>query len=352
MLNMKKVQNFYLYSYRLVGFVFLVGLVSSILWYGLSIFFFVTNASWSIPLILSPNQEKVLAHREHIVNLEHELAKNIAELAADKEAIDQKKTLLHNIKELYTRFEQSMVSQSIHHAKIGKMFDDLAQEKAKSVDELKKLIADLKLNEREIDKELNVGLITKQEAVSQRLALNNLRSNLIDAKVNLHDLNQRALDFNTASNTLNGASTNLNAMQVVVKNVELDRQITQLTSEIFALNVKIEHLDENIDKRKKELILMKRSPYILATQTNTSVAFVPYKNLSKVHIGTPIYSCYLEYFLCYQSGQVTRIFKAEEYAKHPIFKSDLKGQFIGVSFNHKADAQKKLLFLHSKPMLF
>ena len=140
-------------------------------------------------------------------------------------------------------------------------------------------------------------------------------------------------------------------MNRIIKKVELEGQIADLKSDIFSLQISTQHLKKNIDKKNRVLLFMKNSPYIRATKKETSVAFVPYANLHKVAIGAPVFSCYLDMLLCYKSGHVLEIYHAEEYSKHPIFKSDVKGQLIAINFDSIADSQKKLLFINSKPLL-
>ena len=348
---MKKIQDFYLTSYRLIGFVFLVGLISSILWYAFSMLFFIANSSWSVPLILSPNQERVMIHQEHVLSLEHQINKNVAELKAFKQALGHKKIILIGAQKLLVRVDQSMLLQSEQYIQNSIIFDRLSEEKRINVVELKQLLS--KINNREviIDKELTVGLITKQEALAAHLTSSKIRSDLVNAKASMHDLRQRALDSSHAASTLNGSENHLLSMDKVVKKVELENQIAQLKSDIFSLVVSTEQLKKTIDSKKKVLALMMNSPYILATKVPTTVAFVPYRNLTRATVGAPVYSCWLDMVLCYQSGRISRVYKAEEYSRHPIFKSDIKGQLIGVVFNNETDSQKKLLFLNSKPLL-
>jgi hypothetical protein len=351
-LNIKKLQRFYLYSYRFVGFVFLVSLISSILWYGFSVLFFIANSSWSIPSILSPNQENVLAHQEHILDVQHELLKNTAELAAARDALKSKTAILKNSKEVYTRVVASMAQQSRRYAKSSRVFHSLTEEKDKSVLELSKVATEIKGKEDIINKELKIGLITKEEALTQHLMLSTLRSSLVEAKARAYELKQHALNDRTAARTLDGSSINLPAMNKVVKKVELMQHISGLKSDVYSLTIMVNHLDSIIKKRAKVLHLMRKSPYILATKKPTDVAFVPYSNLNHVKLGSKVYSCYLDMLLCYESGAVTQIYKAEEYSRHPIFKSEIKGKYIGITFKNELDARKKLLFLNSKPLLF
>ena len=348
---MKRIQNFYLYSYRLVGFIFLSGLIASILWYGFSILFFIGNSSWSVPMILSPNQEKVMAHLEHVLAFEHEITKNKSEMIATTQALNHKNKLLVINQSLLEHINQSMSYQSLQYDKTSQDFKNLSQEKITNVKELNKLTSKMKKHELIIDKELKSGLITKQEALLAHINWNKLLSNVIDSKVSIHDLEKRSLDYADAASTLNGSGNNLKLIDKVIKKVELEGQIAQLKSDIFSLNLTVKHLNKNIKKKTRVLASMTNSPYILATKKATTVAFVPYSNLKKVTVGEPVFSCFMDMILCYKSGYVLSIYNAEEYAKHPVFKSDIKGQLIGIAFNQETDGQKKLLFLKSKPLL-
>jgi hypothetical protein len=349
---MKQIQQFYLYGYRLTGFIFLIGLITSILWYGFSILFFTVNAGWSVPLILSPNQENVMTHLHRAMSLEVDLRKNKAELSTAKEALGKRQALLKHNQDLLIRFQQSMTSQMGQQRETSQFFNNLAAEKDKDIVALTQFSADVQRKESDINQELKIGLITQEEALNQHLALNKLHTELFEAKARAYELHQRANEFNDAANTLNGAANNLDAMQLVVKKVELDNQIEQITSDIFALTIEIQRLEKNIKKKQIGLSMMKDSPYILATHHSTQVAFVPYHNLNHVKVGGPIYSCYLDMILCYRSGHITHIYNAEAYSKHPVFKSEIKGRLIGIAFNDETDAQKRLLFLNSKPLLF
>lgn len=348
---MKKIQNYYLYSYRMVGFIFLTGLIASIIWYGFSILFFIGNSSWSVPMVLSPNQEKVMAHLEHVLSFEHEVTKNRAELIALEQTLEHKKMLRKMNRKLAVRVAESMSLESTHYDEASHYFDDLSKEKSVTLNQLNQLSAEISEQEDVIDNELKAGLITKNEAILAHITWNKVRDGIIDSKASMYELHKRSTEYAAAAHTLNGTGNSLKTMNKVIKKVELEGNIAQLTSDIFSLKITQGHLQKNITKKTKVLSLMKNSPYIMATRKPVTVAFVPYTNLKKIKVGSPTYSCYLDMVLCYKSGVVVGIYNAEEYTKHPIFKSDIKGQLIGVEFTYESDAQKKLLFLNSKPLL-
>ena len=348
---MKKIQNFYLNSYRLVGFVFLTGLIVSILWYVFSLLFFISNSSWTVPMILSPNQEKVMAHLEHVLSFEHDVTKNKAEVIASEQILKHKQSLLKINQQLLERFNESLVDQSKNAVRASNVYKKLNNAQIANMNHLSQLITQIHHEDQVIDQELKMGLITKQEALLAHVAWSKLLTSWSNSKASIFDFKQRVREYDEASNTLTGSGNHLKWMSRVIKKVELESQISELKSDIFTLTVTTKLLKKNIDKKNKVLSFMKSSPYIQATRKATTVAFVPYHNLNKVKIGAPIYSCYLEMIFCYKSGQVSSIYNGEEYSSHPIFKSNIKGQLIGVDFINEADAQKQLLFINSKPLL-
>lgn len=348
---MKRLQSFYLYSYRLTGFIFLLGLIVSILWYGFSILFFSASTSWSVPLILSPNQEKVITHLEHMLNFEHQLTEDITQLKTAKIALETKLLLLKKTNILHQRFTESILAQTKRYTNKSESLQQLTLEKNETIENINSLASQIKHREMSIAQELQSGLITKQEALKERLSITSLHNHLIDAKARSHELNQRAIDFANAADTLDGAASSLFALQNVVKKNELDIQIAELKIDTYSLKVTIEHLERVIKTRQDALEKMRRSPYILAINQSTWVAFVPYTNLHSVTPGSPVYSCYLDMIFCYKSGVVTDLYSAEEYGKHPIFKSEVKGQLIRIAYIDEKDARKKLLFINSKPLM-
>ena len=351
-IDVKKLQNFYLQAYRLVGFICLMGLITSILWYGFSIIFFSISSRWALPLILSPNQEKVIVHSEHMLNLEHQLAQEQAELKTATKAYRSNVLVLKKFNALQARFKESMRTQSLRDANKSKTLQQLNMEKQSSVSELKRLALESEKKNRMIEDELKLGLITRQEALTEQILLSNLRNYLIDSRASAYALKQQSISLAQASKTLTGVSNDLYALQDVLKKNELDVKRSELKITIYSLQVTMAHLKKDIKKRQKALIKMRKSPYILATKRPTTVAFIPYRHLKHAQVGSHVYSCYFDMLFCYRSGYVAEAYSAEEYGKHPLFKSETKGALIRVVYNNEHDAHKKLVFLKSKPLFF
>lgn len=348
---MKRVQNIYLYFYRVIGFIFIVGLICAILWYSLSILFFSFSNTWSVPIVLSPSQEKVIGHLTRVSAFEQELRKNKIDLNTAREEYSKKNILLQNAELLQPRLDNSILVQAKRYSDASAQLKELTKERQKNISELSALSKKNQGKKASIDKELSAGIITKHEANEQKLMLNNLNSGLIDAKAQLTDLLLNAEELSSAAKTLNGSFGNIDAINNIVRKVDLNVQIEGLRSELFKLDATIETLESVIEESDRVLQILKNSPYFLATKEATHVAFVPYDNRTNAKAGERVYSCYLRMILCYRAGTIIQVYEAEEYGKHPVFQTALKGIFLGVEFKDPDDAKKDLLFIGSRPFI-
>jgi hypothetical protein len=95
----------------------------------------------------------------------------------------------------------------------------------------------------------------------------------------------------------------------------------------------------------------KSSPYFLALRAPVTVLFIPYDNLKNAKVGAPVYDCLLQVIICTKVGSIAKVYDAEEYARHPLFKTDIKGRFAEATFTNIEAAKSNVLFINGKPLL-
>ena len=76
-----------------------------------------------------------------------------------------------------------------------------------------------------------------------------------------------------------------------------------------------------------------------------------YDNLASAKPGGPVFDCYLQVIVCRQVGTMTQVYDAEQYARHPFFKTDIKGKFVEIRFTSTESSESSILFLGHKPLL-
>jgi len=349
---MKRLHGIYLSMYRIIGFIFLIGLVGSIIWYGISLLFFTLNKSWAIPLVISPTQDKVLNHQAQVAGFEQNYAKQKVDLLNAQTSFDAKKKLLESSIALRSRLANTIKSEASRYAVESKNLSSSLNERRGSIKTNQQTISTLNSLSSDVQKELQAGLITKEQALGRQIQLQGLSTSIIDQKNQAIDLEHKRKELSSASNTLSGGNTNLTAFKSDLEIANLDILIAQLQTDLITIDATIHSLNSTIAESNRVLTTLKNSPFYLALRNPTNVAFLTYDNLKNAKKDAPIYSCYLHMIFCHKAGKVNAIYEAEEYARHPMFKTDIKGRFIGITFNDLEDSQDSVIFVGRKPLFF
>jgi hypothetical protein len=110
---------------------------------------------------------------------------------------------------------------------------------------------------------------------------------------------------------------------------------------------------ENSLERYEEIVQsMAASPLLLAAQRRSTVAFVPYDNVSGLRAGTPLYGCAAGLVWCRRVGEVVGVLAGEVTFKHPTQNTMLRGQSVQVKLADARAAEHKVLFAGGRPLLF
>jgi hypothetical protein len=207
------------------------------------------------------------------------------------------------------------------------------------------VMAQVKLVEASIDKDLAAGLITKGDAATQRAALNQAQTSLTDSKINEVLLTDNILDKTT---------TNTKSLDVLDKQAELRSEIAQLDIAINVAQQQVHEESQQIDRLRAAIATAKQTPYYLIVNAGKPVyfAFVPYDNQGSVSVGAPVYDCYFNMVACRKVGIVQQIFSGEEHAIHPIFRTDIRGFMVQLQLDRPESAKSKTVFLNRKPLFF
>jgi hypothetical protein len=207
------------------------------------------------------------------------------------------------------------------------------------------ILAELKLVEAGIRKDLTAGLITKGDAATQLAALNQAQDAYTDSKI---------AEVMLTDNILDKTTTGTKSLDVLEKQAELRSEIAQLDVAMSVAEKQLEEDNRQVDRLHDAIATAKLSPYYLNSTGNNRLyfAFIPYDNQSSAKIGAPVYDCYLDMVLCRKVGTVKQIFLGEEQITHPIFKTQVRGLMIQMDLSHRNSAKSKTVFLGRKPLLF
>lgn len=341
-------------TYRLVMTGVLLIIVAGVLSYLFLIVFYGLSRNWATPIILSPTQGKVLAFQPQIATLEANLLRNRVELNTARNKLAALTEQIAHLQQLTRHFDRAEAVESAAlsktHAQLEQVLRLKQADVARSAITLEKNIRPMLSS---LDAELAAGLITKDEATRRRMEVQSAENALTDARANLEALGEQARLASAASRTLvQTDAASLTALQSLTSNAQLKMTLAQALVEVNTAKESVSQLQRTVDEGERVLKVAKQSPYYLALHHEVPVVFVQYDNVGNVQPGAPVFDCYLHVLLCRKVGTLVQLYDAEEYTRHPLFKTDIKGKFAGIDFTDKAAAESSIVFLGRKPLLF
>ena len=345
-------KKYILIAYRSISFIALFSLLLGIIWYGIGFIVLAGGLSnWAVPIKLSPTQERVLQFQPQVANLEASALRQQVERASAKVKVSIGQQQLDSIDELIVRVSSAQRSEATVLSSMSKEINSAIKDKSNNIALTDKLLADTAQLLKIVDDEEKVGLITKDQASTRRISLQGLYNQATDAKSQYLTLKEQGRNSGAAASTFLGGSTSLQALQSVQAVQQLKLTQAQLGLEVLTAEANIAVLNKNLSELERILNAAKQAPQYRALRETITVVFAPYTSVKGVTKGDPIYDCYFMYFGCYKVGEVLQIYEAEEYARHPFLKTDLKGKLLEIRFDDAKAIESQVVFIRNKPLL-
>lgn len=331
--------------YRVFAIITLYAVLFGVLGYGFIMGFYAVNMSWAAPVILSPSDDKSLDFTQKLVTSRQSLEDLALDVKRLQSSVTEMTQHRASLLALEPELQSAITREKSHNRATGPQLSQLDQQKQVDNAKSQQVMAQVQALEASIDKDLAAGLITKGDAATQRVALNQAQSSLTDSKIGQVLLTDSILEKTT---------TNTKSLDVLDKQAELRSEIAQLDIALNLAQKQIREESQQIDRLKKAIATAKQTPYYLSVSGSNKIyfAFVPYDNQKSVSLGAPVYDCYLNMVACRKVGAVKQIFSGEEHAIHPIFRSDMRGFLIQLDLDHPESARSKTIFLNRKPLFF
>lgn len=331
--------------YRVFAIITLYAVLLGVLGYGFIMGFYAINTSWAAPVILSPSDDKSLDFTQKLVTSKQSLEDLKVDVNRLQGSVTEMTQHRASLLALEPELQTAIARGRTHNRATGPQLSQLDQQKQADNAKTQAVMAQVKEVEANIDKDLAAGLITKGDAATQRVALNQAQTAFTDSKINEVLLTDSVLEKNT---------TDTKSLDVLDKQAELKSEIAQLDIALNVAQKQIQEESQQIDRLKTAIATAKQTPYYLSVSGGSKIyfAFVPYDNRNSVTVGAPVYDCYLNMVACRKVGTVKQIFTGEEHAIHPIFRTDMRGFMIQMELDHPESAKSKTVFLNRKPLFF
>lgn len=337
--------------YRVVSFFVLSSIILGVIGYVSFLVFYISSSSWVAPLVLSPSQEQVLAFQPQVVNLELALNKQAVELQTAKSTYAQIEAQLIDIDELIVKSDATIQAEAQQLTDTSASIDTLLKSKRQDISRSTAVTANIDQLAAQTTQELNAKLITADQAAQRRISLQSALNSVTDSKALALQLEVQSQQLKNGANTLKGGTTSLSAIMTTRQRLELNATKAQLIIQRETAKQSIDMLVKAIESDVRVLTVAKTSPFYRALREVVTVAFVPYSNLSNIKLNDPVYDCYLQVAFCSRVGKVVTIYDAEEHARHPLFKTELRGKLIEIDFTDPAASKSQVVFVGGKPLL-
>lgn len=337
--------------YRIISFLFLSSIIVGVITYVFLLVFYTSSSSWAGPINLSPAQDRVLAFQPQVATLEAAIDKQRVELetALSTKRIADEQML--QVAKLIEKVDAAMISETAQLQRISGAASSLARSKRADAGRQAATVVEARKLLKQVDQELAAKLITSDQAAQRRIALSAAIGAATDGNISALQLENQALQAANGSETFGGGSSSVSAISAVKQSIELKAMLAQLQIQAVTAASSATALTKSIAGAERVLAVAKQSPYYRALREEVTVAFVPYANLEDVSVGDKVYDCYLQVFACYNVGQVKTIYDAEEHAKHPLFKTDLRGKLVEIKFTDPDSSKSQVIFIGGKPLL-
>ncbi len=359
-----KISKLIMTCYRWVGFSVLIAVLLGLVSYiGLNVLY-LFHRGWLAPAIVSPTDSRVLdlssraaqerwmrqklegdradldakakrAHRVIDVEKNYQTAIRNA-VAADAQNHRLGLSQLNALREQYKRAKQDIeapteafaaVSKERSEQQLSAQLIDQDTMAARSRELAQMAQSNLSLRERQVE------LGARASTMSQELAaLRSLSADFGLARTSqpltygalsvVHEYDQSVLAMNSAEDDLAASERGLTA-----------------------LNTAAEHYDTLLKT-------LENAPLVRAATEKLTLAFVPYENLPNAQPGAALYGCRFQVLWCQRAGKVRALLDGEVVAKHALYGTELRGQFVEIDVEDSQAMKLPVLHANRPPLLF
>lgn len=351
-------------AYRLLGFVVLVcimvGLVSYI---SLNVIYFVHRA-WVTPVIISPSDPRVLdlsSRMAHESWMRQQVEASRIELNA---RIVKARRTAQAEKEYQASFQAALAQDAnaqraaaFRLSQLRKQYAEVKKELAASSDAFSKLTRDRSAQQ------FQAKLIDEDAMIARTQKLVEMTQSNLSLDDRHVEVTERLLGAGREANVLEqlakqpklgGAGQGLSYEGI---NIAKQYQDSLLAAEAAAGDAgaaekALAELGKAVEQYDQLIKTLEGATLLRAATHRLNLAFVPYDNRARAEPGTPLFSCRLQLLLCRRVGQVKAVLDGEVLSKHPIYGSDLRGEYVELEVNDGESMRGRVLHLGRPPLLF
>jgi hypothetical protein len=333
-------------TYKLIGFAVLTLIALALVSYlGANVFYWFST-SWIEPTVIAPTDERVLALSTQLLqqaSARDQVAANLADaervVRMDQEFLDNaKKALVDELADRKTELARLMA--------LDKSFSSTRAAVASNGR------AWSSLSKRQLAAEYGAHLIDRETAVSGALQLSQLAQGNVSLAEKEVELYKRRAELSRETEALGAAVGAKPAARHSIEVLKIVQDVRRAEVELAKAEDARGVLQRSLGRYDKMVQTIGDSPFLRAVNGKDAIAFVPYDNLDRIKPGAPVYGCAVGPLFCKKVGSVVALLDGEMAYKHPLHNSQLRGQPVQLALGNMHDAERKVLFVGGRPILF
>jgi hypothetical protein len=333
-------------TYKLVGFAVLTLIALALISYLAANVFYWFSTSWIEPTVIAPTDERVLALSSQLLVQATARDKVAADLADAERVMRMHEEFLEGARsalkdELADRkgelnrllaLDKSFASTRAEVATNGRAYSNMSKQRLAA--------------------EYGAHFIDRSEAVAGALQLSQIAQGNLSLAEKEVELYKRRAELSRETEALGAIVGQKAASRHSIEVLKILQDVKR--AEVELAKARDDHgvLSRSLARYDKMVKTLSDSPFMRAVDGKDAIAFVPYDNLGNVKAGAPVYGCALGPLFCKRVGSIVGLLAGEMAYKHPLHNSQLRGQPVQLQLTDPKDAERKVLFVGSRPVLF
>lgn len=333
-------------TYKLVGFAVLTLIALALVSYlGANVFYWFST-SWIEPTVIAPTDERVLALSTQLLQQTSARDKVAADLADAERVMRMHQEFLDSARKALADELADRKSELGRLMAIDRSFASTRAEVASSG----RAYSDL--SKRKLAAEYQSHFIDRETAVSGALQLSQIAQGNLSLAEKEAELAKRRAELSRETEALGAAVGARPAGRHSLEVLKIVQDVKRAEVELAKATDDRGVLQRSLERYDKMVRTLQNSPFIRAVDGKEPIAFVPYDNIDRVKAGAPVYGCAIGPLFCKKVGSIVMLLPGEMSYKHPLHNAQLRGQPVQLSLGDVHEAERKVLFVGGRPILF
>jgi hypothetical protein len=208
------------------------------------------------------------------------------------------------------------------------------------------------LSRKQLAAEYGAHFIDRSSAVAGALQLSQIAQGNLSLAEKEVELYKRRAELSRETEALGAIVGTKPASRHSIEVLKILQDVKRAEVELAKARDNHGVLQRSLERYDKMVRTLSESPFVRAVDGKDTIAFVPYDNLGAVKAGAPVYGCAIGPLFCKRVGSIVTLLPGEMAYKHPLHNSQVRGQPVQLQLTDSHDAERKVLFVGGRPVLF